>query len=277
MVIFHPYPVSLQTYIEQNRMSTFLFSELVFGPVKSRRLGISLGINLLPVDRKVCNYNCIYCECGWTLDMKKKSLPKASEVLYALEERLKDMHKKQEKPDVLTFAGNGEPTMHPQFIEIVEGVTRLRSEYCPEAKVAVLSNATLSGKSSVIEALKKVDDIILKLDSAFPETLQLLNQPVNNTVTPDKIIENLLHYKGLFILQTLFLKGQFEGKIIDNTTDDEVDAWLKVVEQTQPRKVMIYTLNRDTPAKGLIKLTQAELEKIAQKVRNLGFEVQVSA
>jgi wyosine [tRNA(Phe)-imidazoG37] synthetase (radical SAM superfamily) len=258
-------------------MSTFLFSELVFGPVKSRRLGISLGINLLPVDCKVCNYNCIYCECGWTLDMKKKNLPKANDVLFALEQRLKDMRIKQEKPDVLTFAGNGEPTMHPQFIEIVEGVIRLRNEYCADAKVAVLSNATLSGKKFVIEALKKVDDIILKLDSAFPETLQLLNQPANKTITPAKIIENLLHYKGIFILQTLFMKGQFEDKTIDNTTEAEVDAWLKVLEQTQPRKVMIYTLNRDTPAKGLLKLSLPELEKIAEKVRNLGFEVQVSA
>jgi len=256
-------------------MATFLFSELVFGPVKSRRLGVSLGINLLPTDCKVCNYNCIYCECGWTMDMKSRSLPKADDILVALEQRLIEMHAKNEKPDVITFAGNGEPTMHPQFADIVDGVIDLRNRFCADARVAVLSNATLASRPAIAAALHKIDDNILKLDSAYHATLQLLNKPTG-IITPEKIIEGLLLYKQQFILQTMFLKGEFEGQNVDNTSKDEIDAWLNVIKQTQPRKIMIYTLDRDTPAKGLIKLTLNELEEVANQARMLGYEVQVS-
>lgn len=256
-------------------MATFLFSELIFGPVKSRRLGVSLGINLLPTDCKVCNYNCIYCECGWTMDMSSRSLPKADEILTALNERLLDMQSKNETLDVITFAGNGEPTMHPQFAEIVDGVIALRDNFCPNARVAVLSNATLAYKPQVESALKKIDDNILKLDSAIPATLQLLNKPTG-IVTPKRIIESLMLYKQQFILQTMFLKGEFEGHSVDNTVKEELEAWLNVIEQTQPRKIMIYTLARDTPAKGLVKLSLDELENIANKARALGYDVQVS-
>jgi len=256
-------------------MATFLFSDLVFGPVISRRLGVSLGINLLPTDCKVCNYNCIYCECGWTMDMSSRSLPKADEILFELEQRLLDMQSKAEHLDVITFAGNGEPTMHPQFADIVNGVIELRNRFYNQARVVVLSNATLAYKPSVYEALSKIDDNILKLDSAIPATLQLLNKPIG-IVTPEKITSSLMLYKQQFILQTMFLKGEYEGKQVDNTTKNEIEAWLKVISQTEPRKIMIYSLARDTPAKGLIKLSVDELEIIANQARAIGYEVQVA-
>lgn len=256
-------------------MATFLFSDLVFGPVKSRRLGISLGINLLPTDCKVCNYNCIYCECGWTMDMSARSLPKAEEILEALNERLLTMKANNEQLDVITFAGNGEPSMHPQFADIVDGVIELRNRFFNTAKVAVLSNASLAYKPQVINALNKIDDNILKLDSAIPSTFQLLNKPIGE-VTPERIIESLMLYKQRFILQTMFLKGEFENQKFDNTTKDEIEAWLKVIVQTQPRKVMIYSLARDTPANGLVKVSTDELEVIANQARAIGFDVQVA-
>ena len=159
-------------------MSTVIYPSPIFGPVHSRRLGVSLGINLLPEDGKVCSFDCIYCECGFNKDRRPtKTLPSRHEVFEALESRLKDMKANGPKPDVLTFAGNGEPTMHPEFPEIIDDVRMLRDRYFPEAKISVLSNATQILKPRVFEALKKVDNNILKLDTVNPDYIQEVDRP----------------------------------------------------------------------------------------------------
>lgn len=259
-------------------MPTFLFDKIVFGPVKSRRLGVSLGINLLPTNRKVCNFNCIYCECGWS----KKSgiggepLPSREEVYEALEMKLKSMNKNGEALDVITYAGNGEPTLHPEFPGIIDDSIELRDKFFPGAKIAVLSNSTAITKPEIKEALLKIDSNILKLDSAFDLTVNIHNQPSVN-IEVGKLIEDLSQFRGSLIIQTLFLRGTFNGKIIDNTTSKEIKAWLKAIEKIRPAEVMIYTISRDTPEGGeLNKVPLPELEHIASLVNKLGIKTQVS-
>ncbi len=259
-------------------MATFLFDKIIFGPVKSRRLGVSLGINLLPATRKVCNFNCIYCECGWTRknDNSSEPLPSRQQVYDALEARLSELKSLNRPPDVITYAGNGEPTMHPEFPGIIDDSIQLRDRYFPEAKISVLSNSTAIRKPAVREALLKVDMNILKLDSAFDLTVKLHNQPVVS-LNIEELIEDLKAFNGKLIVQTLFLRGIHDGKRIDNTTPEEIDAWLKAIERIRPYEVMIYTISRDTPeGSQLEKVPLAELKKIATLVRKLGIDTQVS-
>jgi len=259
-------------------MPTFLFDKIVFGPVKSRRLGVSLGINLLPATRKVCNFDCIYCECGWTRgkDTGKEKLPSREEVSEALEQKLGRMKKDHQAPDVITFAGNGEPTLHPEFPEIIDDSIKLRNKYFPGARIAVLSNSTAITKPGIRKALLKVDQNILKLDSAFDLTVKIHNQPSVN-VDVEKLIKDLQLFKGRLIVQTLFLRGEFNGKIIDNTTPKEIGAWLEAIRKIKPVEVMIYTISRDTPEGGrLERVSLSELKKIASMVNELGIETQVS-
>lgn len=259
-------------------MPTFLFDKIVFGPVKSRRLGISLGINLLPATRKICNFNCIYCECGWTMSsaVQNEPLPSRREVYEALEQRLSGMKQKKLAIDVITYAGNGEPTLHPEFPGIIDDSIKLRDKYFPKAKIAVLSNSSSIGKPGIREALLKVDSNILKLDSAFELTVKIHNQPrVNFKI--GELIENLRQFKGRLIIQTLFVRGNFKDRIIDNTTPDEIEAWLEALKRIRPSEVMIYTISRDTPVEGqLEKVPLQELRKIAMRVKELGIETQVS-
>lgn len=259
-------------------MSTFLFDKIVFGPVKSRRLGVSLGINLLPTTRKVCNFNCIYCECGWTQNkgMSNEKLPSRKEVYEALDNKLAEMKKDQQSPDVITYAGNGEPTLHPDFPGIIDDSIALRNKYFPQAKIAVLSNSTAIKKQAVRNALMKVDQNILKLDSAFDLTVNLHNQPVVN-IKVEELVRDLQLFKGRLIIQTLFVRGSFNGKRIDNTTPEEIDAWISALRKIRPSEVMIYTISRDTPEGGqLEKVPLAELKRIATTVKELGIETQVS-
>lgn len=258
-------------------MATFLFDQIIFGPVKSRRLGISLGINLLPTDSKVCSFDCIYCECGWNprKRAKKAVLPTRMEVKQMLEEKLKEMTSRQELPDVITFAGNGEPTLHPEFEPIIDDTIALRDQWAPKARIAVLSNATMLHKPSVVRALLKIEDNIQKLDSGFEETIRLIDCPASN-FNLNEVVQNLQALNGKVIIQTLFLKGNFKDQVIDNTTEEEVSQWLQLVKQINPSKVMIYTIDRDTPATGLEKVKIEQLENIAQRVRSAGFEVSVS-
>lgn len=259
-------------------MATFLFDKIVFGPVKSRRLGISLGINLLPVNRKICNFNCIYCECGLThgSDPGKENIPSREEVYKALESKLLSMKNKGEEPDVITYAGNGEPTLHPEFPGIIDDSILLRDKYFPAAKVAVLSNSTAIAKPHIKEVLLKVDQNILKLDSAFDLTMHIHNRPGVN-IKVDDLIRELQSYNGHLIIQTLFLRGTFKGKNIDNTTDREIKAWLEALKKIRPSQVMIYTISRDTPEGGeLSKVPLEELRHIASLVNQLGIETQVS-
>ena len=259
-------------------MPTFLFDKIIFGPVKSRRLGVSLGINLLPSTRKVCNFDCIYCECGWTgiTDVKREKLPSRKEVYEALEKKLASMKEKNQNPDVITYAGNGEPTLHPEFPGIIDDSIELRNKYFPGAKIAVLSNSTAITKPKIREALLKVDSNILKLDSAFDLTVKIHNQPRVNIKVED-LIRELKLFNGRLIIQTLFVRGTFKGKNIDNTIPEEIDAWLQAIEKIKPSEVMIYTISRDTPEGGdLVKVPLSELKRIAALVNKLGIETQVS-
>ncbi|MDR1984590.1 MAG: radical SAM protein [Prevotellaceae bacterium] len=253
-----------------------LFNEIVFGPIHSRRLGVSLGINLLPTGNKLCNFNCIYCECGWnTKGDDKKRFNLRNDVKNALEEKLKSLQAEEKYPDSITFSGNGEPTMHPEFAEIVDDTIALRNKYAPLAKISVLSNATMIAKANVIAALLKIDNAILKLDSGINETAILIDKPQFG-YSIDKIIEYMQAFKNRMILQTMFLRGTYEGKYIDNTTETEINAWIDAVQKISPREIMIYTIDRETPASDLQKINSDDLEKIANRARKLGYKVQVA-
>lgn len=258
-------------------MATFLFDKIIFGPVKSRRLGVSLGINLLPVDSKVCSFDCIYCECGWTPRKreKKAELPSRTTVAQKLEEQLLLMKKTGKLPDVITFAGNGEPTLHPEFAEIIDDTIRLRNRLAPACKIAVLTNSTMINRETVFQALLKVDDNILKLDSAIQETVERLDCPMGNFHL-DQVMGHLTRFGKQAIIQTMFVRGTHKSQQIDNTTEKEVTAWLEAIKAIQPRQVTIYTIARDTPAAGLVKVPLKELNRIAGFVREAGIDVQVS-
>ena len=259
-------------------MATFLFNEIIFGPVRSRRLGISLGINLLPTAKKICNFNCIYCECGLTDETNQSAdnLPSRKEVYDRLEKRLLAMKKRGRNPDVITFAGNGEPTLHPEFSEIIRDVIELRNNILPSAKVAVLSNATTIRNPKVRNALLTVDQNILKLDSACNNTIELHNKP-NHKICAAELINDLKAFNGKLIIQTLFLKGVSGGVNIDNTSTQELDEWLNAIDAIRPEMVMIYTISRSVPdGANLEKISLPKLYSIARKVYNLGIKTQVS-
>jgi wyosine [tRNA(Phe)-imidazoG37] synthetase (radical SAM superfamily) len=259
-------------------MATFLFDKIIFGPVTSRRLGVSLGINLLPSQKKTCNFNCIYCECGLTTDSGNavSHLPHRVDVYNALNLKLSQMKEAGEAPDVITYAGNGEPTLHPEFPGIIDDSIILRNRYFPEAQIAVLSNATTVKNPQIKEALLKVDKNILKLDSAFDSTVKIHNQP-KVLIDVNEIIEDLVGFNGRLVIQTLFLRGTCNGNLIDNTTPIEIDAWVKAIERIRPSEVMIYTISRDTPhGSQLVKVPLTELREIASRVEELGIPAQVS-
>ena len=259
-------------------MATFLFDKIIFGPVKSRRLGVSLGINLLPTNIKVCSFDCIYCECGRNPKKYKEKavLPSRSEVQRQLKEKLKEMNAEKLLPDVITFAGNGEPTLHPEFAGIIEDTIELRNQLVPNARIAVLSNATMIHKTEIFQALLKIEDNIQKLDSAFEETVKLLDCP-NKNFSLAKTVEQLTTFQGKVIIQTMFLKGSYKGQKVDNTTEPEISAWIELLKKINPAQVMIYTIARDTPTNTLEKVTLHDLNTIANRIKSIGFEVQVSA
>ena len=257
-------------------MATVIYPSPIFGPVHSRRLGVSLGINLLPADGKFCTFDCIYCECGFNAAFRPpQTLPTREEVHHALEARLKDMRQNGPKPDVLTFAGNGEPTAHPQFAAIIEDTLRLRDFYFPEAKVSVLSNSTFIHKPEVFDALNKIDNNILKLDTIDAAYINMVDRPTGH-YDVKQVIECMKAFKGNLIVQTLFMMGTFEGENVDNTTDAYVLPWLEVVKEIAPRQVMIYTIDRETPAPDLLKATHEELDRLGQLVRDAGIPCSVS-
>lgn len=253
-----------------------IFPSPIFGPVHSRRLGVSLGINLLPADGKICTFDCIYCECGFNADHRsKEKFPKREEVRAALEARLLDMQQNGPEPDVLTFAGNGEPTAHPHFPEIIEDTLALRDQYFPNAKVSVLSNATFIHRPDVFEALNRVDNNILKLDTVNEEYIRMVDRP-NSSYSVDEIIHYLKAFKGNCIVQTMFLKGSYQGIERNNTSDEYVLPWLETVKMIAPRQVMIYTIDRETPIHELQKATHEELDHIAELIKKAGIAVSVS-
>lgn len=258
-------------------MSTFLFNEVVFGPVRSRRFGVSLGINLLPCDRKVCSFNCIYCECGWTTKDNSgsgNSWIDPSTVETMLEQRLREMESNGELPDSITFAGNGEPTLHPQFLSIIKTTIALRDKYAPDAIVTVLSNASTAHRPDVFEALMLADSHVMKLDAGSDGIYRQINQPVSSAPF-SKILSNLMLFNGDLTIQTMFVKGVLDGQIIDNTTDNEISTWLEHLVQIKPQLVMIYSIARDTPASDLKIVEQEQLYSIARQVEELGIKAEV--
>lgn len=255
---------------------SIIFSSPIFGPVHSRRLGVSLGINLLPGDGKVCSFDCIYCECGFNAAGRTRTpLPTRDEVKTALEEKLKAMQADHLPPDVLTFAGNGEPTAHPHFSEIIDDTLALRDHYVPEAKVSVLSNATFLHRKRVFEALMKVDNNILKLDTVDRDYIHQIDRP-NGTYDLERIIGFMKAFKGHCIIQTMFMKGTYEGKSVDNTTDYYVLPWMDRLKEIAPSQVMIYTIDRETPDHHLEKATPEELDRIVALLKASGFEATAS-
>ena len=248
-------------------MSTVIYPSPIFGPVHSRRLGVSLGINLLPADGKFCTFDCIYCECGYNADFRPHlKLPTREEVQQALEARLLDMQQNGPKPDVLTFAGNGEPTAHPQFAGIIDDTLALRDKYFPKAKVSVLSNSTFIHKPEVFEALCKVDNNILKLDTINETYIHEVDRPTGH-YDVKQIIECMKAFQGKLIIQSLFMKGTHQGLSVDNTSDEYVLPWLEIVKEIAPQQVMIYTIDRETPSPLLEKASHEELNRIAAQVK----------
>lgn len=255
---------------------TSLYDNIIFGPIRSRRLGLSLGVNLLPIDSKLCSFDCIYCECGWNDEHPGKRRFNAREDVRAmLDETLQKMVAQGTPPDVITFAGNGEPTLHPDFESIIEATIALRDKHCPGAKVSVLSNATQIHREDVRRALLRVDNNILKLDSAFDATVQLMNKP-QGAYTVARTVELLKAFEGNLIVQTMFLRGEYLGQRVDNTTEEEVSAWLRLVEEIRPKQVMVYSLDRDTPCQTLEKVEKDELRGIAERVEALGIACSVA-
>ncbi len=252
-------------------MSTVIYPSPIFGPVHSRRLGISLGINLLPADGKVCSFNCVYCECGFNEDHRPTlPFPTREEVARKLEEKLQVMVAEEQLPDVLTFAGNGEPTCHPYFAEIIDDTIRLRDQYCPQAKVSVLSNSTMIHRQQVHDALMRVDNNILKLDTVDPLYINKVDRP-NGTYDVNQIIEHMKAFNGHLIIQTMFMRGGIKAgdrrqESVDNTGEEYVAPWLEAVKEIRPQQVMIYTIDRETPAHGLEKASREQLDAIRDRV-----------
>ena len=250
-----------------------LFGSIVYGPIRSRRLGVSLGVNLMPITAKLCTFDCVYCECGWNQPVLHPNLPTRADVRAALESQLSAAI---EPIDVITFSGNGEPTLHPDFLGIIQDTCALRDQYCPKAKVSVLSNSTQLGRTDVIEALRLCDNRILKLDSAIDATMRLIDKPVNAQLTVKQIAQWLSIFDGDFTLQTCFLRGEYQGQTIDNTTPEELTAWYEMVDYLHPKQVMIYVIDRVTPLETLEKIPAETMEKIAIPLREKGINVIVS-
>ena len=259
-------------------MQTVIFHSTIFGPIHSRRLGVSLGINLLPNDGKLCSFDCVYCEAGYNAQgAGSDGISSRESVKKALKKKLEAMKAEGAPLDVITFSGNGEPTIHPQFAAIVDDVIRLRDTFYPQAKVTVLSNATMAGRQQVAQALRKVDNNILKLDSAMPATMRAINQPVSPNVLPEGIITDLKAFAGQCVVQTMMLRGEHNGIAIDNTTPQEISALIRAYKEINPRCVMLYSIDRATPEENLQKVGKEELERIADCIRAEGIEVQVNA
>ena len=247
------------------------FDEVVFGPIRSRRLGSSLGVNVLPTKGKLCNFDCIYCECGWNKDgVSDKRFPRLAEVEAALEKRLAELAQEDLPVDSITFSGNGEPTINPDFAAIVDATVRLRNKFYPSAKISVLSNATMLDREEVFEALKKVDNPILKIDASSDELIARINKP-QGVYSLSKVIARLKSFEGNFVLQTMFLRsGEFNAQEADALT-----AWIEIVRELKPREMMVYTIDRETPDKTLRKYSVEEMQEFVRPLVDDGFNVQI--
>ncbi len=269
--------ISAGSHIIMPKDQTVLFHSTIFGPIHSRRLGVSLGINLMPDNGKVCSFDCLYCEAGLNAQGKGTSgLPDREHVAKDLEAKLKSMKSNGDSLDVITFSGNGEPTLHPDFPEIIDDTLRLRDECFPEAKVSVLTNSTRIDNPDVVAALRRVDNNILKLDSAVESTMRLLDRPASKEFTVERLVKNLCQFSGTGIIQTMILRGTHDGQTVDNTTPEEIDALIEAYKKISPRMVMIYSIDRSTPEENLQKVEREELEEIGRCIDAAGIAVQIN-
>lgn len=253
---------------------TILFHSTIFGPIHSRRLGVSLGVNLMPSDGKICSFDCLYCEAGYNAQgAGRQGLPSAAQVKTDLRKKLSEMREAGDPLDVITFSGNGEPTLHPQFAEVVDIVVALRDEFYPDAKISVLTNSTRIFDPAVAAALERVDNNILKLDSAVEETMRVLDRPNDPAFTVERVVEGLRRFAGMGIIQTMLLRGTHDGREIDNTTPAEIDALIRAYKEIRPREVMLYSIDRSTPEENLCKVSHEELSSIAARLREEGIPV----
>lgn len=247
------------------------FDDIVFGPIVSRRLGSSLGVNLLPTKGKLCNFDCVYCECGWNKDgISDKLFPSLADIEAALEKKMSKAISDGLHIDSVTFSGNGEPTVHPDFPAVIDVTLRLRDKYFPQAKVSVLSNATMIGRRAVFEALRRVDNPILKIDASSDELIQQINKPMGRYVLAE-VVRDLKRFDGNFILQTMFLKSPD----FDTTTPEAIQAWIEIVREIRPREIMVYTIDRETPDKRLEKYTVEQMTGFVQPLLDDGFKIQI--
>lgn len=261
----------------KDRITGITYTSPIFGPVHSRRLGISLGINLLPDDGKWCSFDCIYCECGLNKYKRTKNpLPTVTEVIDGLRKKLQELKTDNILPDVLTFAGNGEPTMHPDFSEIARKVISIRDEYCPDAKISILSNSTQIHRDDIRETLMLFDNSILKLDTVDYDYIMRVDRP-EGKFDIGNVVDNMCKLKGNIIVQTMFMKGVDENNVsIDNTGDIYVEPYIEILKRINPKQVMIYTIDRETPISSLEKATHDELDSIAERIRKAGIKVSIS-
>lgn len=256
---------------------TFLFDNIIIGPIHSRRMGVSLGVNILPINGKLCNFDCIYCECGWNGNDSGASLRfnPMNDILNQLEDTLRSMSERGETMDVITFAGNGEPTTHPDFQEIINKTIVLRDKYFPKVKISILTNAALINKDSVRTALESVDIAMLKIDAVLEDKIKLINSPYASYSLID-VLDGIKKFKGEIVIQTMFLKGFKNGISVDNTGEKDVLAWLEIMKLIKPSRVVIYTIDRDTPLSTLSKVSTDELEDIGKRVESLGVICEVT-
>lgn len=253
-----------------------IFYTNIVGPIHSRRLGISLGVNLLPKDGKVCSFDCLYCECGWNKDHRGGHFPSADDVMSQLEAKLQQMQAEEAGLDVITFAGNGEPTLHPQFAEVIDRTIELRNQYYPQAKVSVLSNATRMTDPKVHAALLKVDNNILKIDGAFDETIHLIDQPNDKHYSVRQVVEGMKSFGGQLIVQTMFVRGEHDGQTVDNTTPAEVSAWCELMREIRPHQIMVYSLDRPTPEPQLVRVPKEEMASLVAPLVAEGFNISIA-
>ena len=250
-----------------------LREETVFGPIRSRRLGNSLGINLLPERGKICNFDCIYCECGWNRDGRGDSnLPTAAKVRSALESKLRECAANGVPIDSITFSGDGEPTLNPEFPQIIDDTLELRDRYYPDAVVSVLSNATMIGRKEIYDALRKVDKPILKLDAPSDELVRIINHPQGDYHVED-VVRNLAAFDGDFILQTMFLRAPG----FDTSSPEVLGPWMDIVRKLRPREIMVYTIDRPVPGEGLGKFSGEEMRSLVQPLIDEGFKIQIKS
>lgn len=257
-------------------MPGILFDEIVFGPIKSRRFGVSLGINLLPLHGKFCTFNCIYCECGLTEERKKEKpvLFTAAQINTSLQSRFEALKSGGLNPDNITFAGNGEPTLHPEFETIIENTISLRNEFFPKAKITVLSNATRLDRENVKRALLRIDNNVLKLDAGTNETFIAINRPTS-PITLEKVLQELIAFDGNLVIQTMLIRGDVDGVKVDNTTEEEISLWLKHIAKIKPKQVMLYPIDRQTPYRTLEKVPESEFQALVTRIEELGIKAEV--